>query len=109
MRKFLPKIIMMIALISCVVDAKATSLESNADNSFYTAVEQWEQIVIIATESTVQIKNAEGQVLEIFDMTGQKVAVIKIDSDSKTITLNDMKKGCYILRIGKTVRKIYIK
>lgn len=109
MRKRLLNIVMIAVLAGMSITASAASVNTAADNSFYTAVEQLDQVVIIATESTVHVKNAEGQVLEIFDMTGQKVAVIKIDSDSKTIPLNDMKKGCYILRIGKTVRKIYIK
>ena len=73
------------------------------------AVDQLEQPTITVGESTVLIKNANQQVLEVFDLTGAKVATFKIDSDSKTISLGDMKKGCYILRVGKTVRKIYLK
>ncbi len=66
-------------------------------------------VTITANESTVQIKNASQQTLEIYNLTGVKIASVRIDSDSKTLTFNDLPKGCYILRIGKTVRKVYLR
>lgn len=63
---------------------------------------------IVMKGSTLFIGNANGNILEIFSLTGNKVASIRIDSNEKTIDLN-LKKGCYILRIDKVVRKITIR
>lgn len=66
-------------------------------------------VSIIVNESTIHIKNAEKQVLEIYNLAGVKVKTITIDSADKTIELNNLPKGCYILKVGKTARKCYLK
>lgn len=58
--------------------------------------------------STLSVHNANGSLLEIFSLTGVKVASIRIDSDEENINLT-LKKGCYILKINKVVRKISIR
>ena len=42
----------------------------------------------------VHIVGANGEVMEVFNLTGAKVATIRIDSDNKTFALN-LPKGCY--------------
>lgn len=56
----------------------------------------------------VHITGANGETLEIFNITGLKVSTIHIDSADKTLSL-DLPKGCYLLKVGKIVRKISIK
>lgn len=58
--------------------------------------------------NTIRVANANGEVLEVFNLTGAKVASIRIDSPDKTLILN-LSKGCYILKVGKVVRKISIR
>lgn len=60
---------------------------------------------IIANGNTIHIKNATGYTLEIYNITGVLVSSYKIDSAEKTITLN-LPKSWYMLKVGKTVRKI---
>lgn len=55
----------------------------------------------------VHIVGASGEVMEIFNLTGAKVATIRIDSNDKTIALN-LTKGCYLIKVGKIVRKISV-
>lgn len=55
----------------------------------------------------VKLQNAQGEILEVFDVTGKKVLSVRIDSADKTISLN-LRKGCYILRVAKQTRKISI-
>lgn len=66
-------------------------------------------ISVTATESTLHVKNADHLVLEVFSITGEKVYSIRIDSPSKNIDLGNLTKGCYIVRIGKYTRKVYLK
>ncbi len=62
---------------------------------------------IVVKGSTLSVYNANGNILEIFSLTGTKVATIRIDSNEKTVDLS-LKKGCYILKVDKVVRKISI-
>ena len=55
----------------------------------------------------VTIIGANGEVMEIFNLTGTKVATIRIDSNEKTFALN-LSKGCYLIKVGKMVRKISV-
>lgn len=58
--------------------------------------------------SKVHITGADGETLEVYNLTGVKVATIRIDSNDKSMTLN-LQRGCYILKVGKVVRKISIR
>lgn len=55
----------------------------------------------------VRVQNAQGSVLEIFSITGKKVATFRIDTNDKTVTVN-ANKGCYIAKLGGLTRKIYL-
>ena len=55
----------------------------------------------------VHIVGANGEVMEIFNLTGTKVATVRIDSNDKTFALN-LTKGCYLIKVGKIVRKISV-
>ena len=58
--------------------------------------------------SKVRISGAEGETLEVYNLTGVRVASIRIDSNDKALNLN-LQRGCYILKVGNTVRKISIR
>ena len=68
-----------------------------------------QSVEITVNNSNAHVKNAAGKVLEIYNLAGVKVLNVKIDSDIKTIELGNLQKGCYILKVDKTARKIYIK
>ena len=67
-----------------------------------------QQVAINVMESSVNVQNAAGAILEIYDLTGVKIMAVRIDSPDKTVNIN-IPKGCYIFKIGKFVRKISIK
>ena len=65
-------------------------------------------ITIVASGNTVKVTRANGEDIEIFNLTGTKVATIKTDTSGKTYSAN-LPKGCYLVKIGKVVRKISIR
>lgn len=67
------------------------------------------QIVVSMSGTTLNIKNAEGLVIEIFSVTGEKVYTQRIESQSKNFELGHLQRGYYIVRIGKYTRKIYLR
>lgn len=67
--------------------------------------EEFAEPAISVSGKTVHVTNAEGQTLEVYNITGVRVGSYKIDSPDKQITLS-LTKGCYILRVGKITRKV---
>jgi len=64
-------------------------------------------ITLSISNGNVHIVGASGEVMEVFNLTGAKVATIRIDSADKTFALN-LPKGCYLIKVGKIVRKISV-
>lgn len=58
--------------------------------------------------NTVSIIGASGMTLEVVSLTGRAVASYKVESPAQRFELN-LPKGCYILKVGKTVRKVTVK
>ena len=65
-------------------------------------------ITLTVNGTKVHVTGANGENMEIFNLTGDKVSSISIDSADKSLTLT-LPKGCYILKVGKVVRKISIR
>lgn len=65
-------------------------------------------IGISVSGSTVRVKNAEGLILRIYNITGEEVFSQRIDSASKSIALGQLARGYYIAKIDKFTRKIYL-
>ena len=89
--------------------AVEAALEAEAPTGILTEAEAELQDIQIAVEGTqVHVTGAEGYVLEVFNLTGVRVSQTKIESDDAVINLN-LQHGCYILKVGKVVRKISIR
>jgi maltose-binding protein MalE len=56
----------------------------------------------------VRVQDAEGQRLEVYNVLGVRISSYRIDSNDKTFTLS-LQRGCYILKVGKVVRKTFIR
>ena len=59
-------------------------------------------------KNAVTVHNGSGMVLEVVSLTGRAVASYKIEGNAQRIELN-LSKGCYILKVGKTVRKVTLR
>ena len=81
-----------------------------ASDAVMPALEQTidEDIAISISGQTATISGAQGQTLEVISLTGRRVMSAKIESPSQRIDLN-VPKGCYILKIGKVVRKVTVR
>jgi len=101
------KKILSIAILAFTLAAPA---QMNAQDIQRTPIEQEQKEVSIAVnDATLYIKNAEHLMVEIYNMTGVKVVSYRIDSNSKSIELNQLPKGCYIVKVGKVARKVYLR
>lgn len=66
------------------------------------------ETTIAVSGNAVHVTNGSGSVLEIYNLTGIKIASYRIDSADKQINLS-LQKGCYILKVNKVVRKVSIR
>ena len=64
--------------------------------------------ITVNEESVIRITGAAGQELSIYNITGVRVMNLKIDGADSSYSLN-LPKGCYIVKVGKMVRKISIR
>ena len=56
----------------------------------------------------VSVQGASGKTLEVVSLTGKTVATYKIEGPAQRLELN-LPKGCYILKVGKVVRKVTVR
>ena len=63
---------------------------------------------IVVEGKTVTILGANGMTMEIVSLTGRPVTKLKIENSSQRIQLNNLQKGCYIIKVGKVVRKVTV-
>ncbi|MBB3703688.1 T9SS type A sorting domain-containing protein [Alloprevotella rava] len=85
-------------------------LTVNANSFFVSTTETFmgnNEPSITLNGTNLRILNGAGLTMEIFNITGIKVATFKIDSNDKMFNLN-LNRGCYIVKIGKISRKISI-
>ena len=80
----------------------------HANNAIEILDNEPQGITINVRESVVQIVGANGETLHVYNVAGVRIKSIKIDGDDKRFELN-LPKGCYILKVGKTVRKISVR
>lgn len=55
----------------------------------------------------LRVANATNQMLLIYDISGAPIKKIKVDGADKTYELN-LRKGCYIVKVGNVVRKVSV-
>lgn len=65
-------------------------------------------VTIIVKGTTLRVCGAKDKVLEVITLTGATVQVVRIESNDQRVELN-LQRGCYILKVGKVVRKISIR
>lgn len=65
-------------------------------------------VSLTVTGQAVRIVGANGLVLDVYNVVGVKIASIKVEGNDKHFDLN-LQKGCYILKVGKVVRKVSFK
>lgn len=88
--------------------AFASPLSANANEAIEFIENDVQNISVVVSGSSVRVGGASGMTLYVYNITGLRIKAVAIDSPDKLLDL-DLPKGCYILKVGKVVRKISIK
>ena len=71
-------------------------------------LDQVEQSISVAFYNGVlHVSGANGQTLQIYNVTGVRIMSFRVEGNDKRYELS-LPKGCYIVKVGKVVRKISI-
>ena len=65
------------------------------------------EVSVTVSGQTVSVTGGQGETLEVVSLTGRVLKRIAIESNSQRVELN-VPKGCYILKVGKTARKVSV-
>ena len=79
-----------------------------ADHAIEIIDNDFDNVSISVTGSVLHITGANGQTLQIYNVAGICVMNIKVDGPDQRFEMS-LPKGCYIVKVGKTVRKISIR
>ena len=99
------KIFAMILSLMMLVAVPSTAKAASAIEIIDTEIQN---ITVTVNESVLHVTGANGEVMHIYNVTGMKLMSVRVEGQDKRIEIN-LPKGCYIVKIGKVVRKIYIK
>ena len=67
-----------------------------------------QEVDVVYSDGSLTVTGAEGCMLQIITVTGNVVMTKRIDSPEQKIELN-IPKGCYIVKVGKVVRRVYVR
>ncbi|MCH4147271.1 MAG: T9SS type A sorting domain-containing protein [Prevotella sp.] len=79
-----------------------------ANESIEITDNDFDNISINISGSVLTITGANGQMLQIYNVAGVRVMNVKVEGDERRYDLS-LPKGCYIIKVGKYVRKISIR
>ena len=63
------------------------------------------EVNITLRGNQLRVTNANGLTVEVYNITGVKVFVHRVDGDDRTFTLT-AERGIYIVKVGKVVRRV---
>lgn len=89
-----------------VAEPEAATPSASWATEAETAVAQ-QEVTLKVTGQNVRVTGASGLTLEVYSVTGSKVAAYAIDANDKSISLN-LRRGWYILKVGSVTRKVSI-
>ncbi len=97
-----------LAFFFCATLSVAVPVTASAESMIELIDTEIQNITLSLTETTLHVTGANGQVLHVYNVAGVRVMSVKVEGQDKKIELN-LPKGCYIVQVGKVVRKISIK
>ena len=57
---------------------------------------------------SIRVSGANGKIMYVYNLAGVRIHSIKVEGADRTYDLN-LSKGCYIIKVGTTVRKVSLK
>ncbi len=102
-------IISILSLATMLNTTDAMASEMWAEPAAEIEQEMQEVQITVSGGNTITVKNAEGALIEIYSITGAQIVSQRVDSNCKLYEIQNLQKGCYIVKVGKMTKKVFIK
>ena len=104
MTKYILTTIMMALLTLCApVQVRANAAIEIIENDL-----QPTPANITVNGGSIRVSGANGKIMYVYNLAGVRIHSIKVEGADRTYDLN-LSKGCYIIKVGTTVRKVSLK
>lgn len=104
MMKYILTTIMMALLTVCApVQVRANAAIEIIENDLQPTAAN-----ITVNGGTIRVSGANGKTMYVYNLAGVRIHSIKVEGADRTYDLN-LSKGCYIIKVGTTVRKVSLK
>jgi len=94
-----------VVALSSVGALRAADVVAAAPSSESPALVAPSEVSISLRGNQLRVTNADGQTVEVYNITGVKVFVHRVEGDDRTFTLS-AERGIYIVKVGKVVRRV---
>ena len=94
-----------VVALSSVGALRAADVVAAAPSSESPAFVAPSEVSISLRGNQLRVTNADGQTVEVYNITGVKVFVHRVEGDDRTFTLS-AERGIYIVKVGKVVRRV---
>ena len=104
MTKYILTTIMMALLTLCApVQVRAKAAIEIIENDLQPTAAN-----ITVNGGSIRVSGANGKIMYVYNLAGVRIHSIKVEGADRTYDLN-LSKGCYIIKVGTTVRKVSLK
>lgn len=104
MTKYILTTIMMALLTLCApVQVRANAAIEIIENDFQPTAAN-----ITVNGGSIRVSGVNGKIMYVYNLAGVRIHSIKVEGADRTYDLN-LSKGCYIIKVGTTVRKVSLK
>ena len=101
MTKYILTTIMMALLTLCApVQVRANAAIEIIENDLQPTAAN-----ITVNGGLIRVSGANGKIMYVYNLAGVRIHSIKVEGADRTYDLN-LSKGCYIIKVGSTVRKV---
>lgn len=101
------KHILLLTLFGALFALPAVAAEPTAEVPDVGIVAEAPAPTVTISGSRLRVQNGAGLTLEVYNVTGVRVFSAKITAGDQAWDLS-LGRGCYIVKVGKTVRKISV-
>lgn len=104
----MPMVKTLLTIVFSTLIVAAVPTEAMAEQRVEIIENDFGGINVVYSGSVLRVSGADGETLQVYNVAGVRVMHVKVEGDEKHFDLN-LPKGCYIVKVGKFVRKISVK
>lgn len=99
---------LLLAVTLLLAISLATPMSAWAESESPAAQQASQEVEIVLRGNVLRIVGANGLDAKIYNLAGVCVMAFKVEGNDRHYDIN-LRKGCYIVKVGNTARKVFVK